>query len=253
MSTKNKIQLPRSSASADPTTTLFGEPIFIKPTHPKGDVIVFGKSPDLVTADAKSGVARFGGQWRKPNYFTAYVQSAGILIQHAVQNNALDDIALPAFYMQRHALELLIKRLLSWLYEVAEYRSELGEMSPGVPSKQQRESAKGSHNLKLLLANMLAASAASGFPDPPLELAELVQSISSFEMSNTWSRYEMSESNGEVLRHTNDEVVLPLVDFQYRLELVVLKTTYRFDGGDSYENNLYYEWESVARATGRVC
>ncbi len=118
--------------------TQFEEPAFFKPTHPKGDVIVFGTSPELEIEDSKSGLARFGGFWRAPDYLTAYVRSAEILIEHAAKTNALDDIALPAFYMQRHALELLIKRLLSWLYEAAEYRSELGQASTWAPSARQK-------------------------------------------------------------------------------------------------------------------
>jgi hypothetical protein len=168
---------------------LFDEPAFIKPTHPKGDVIVFGKSPDLEIADAKSGVARFGGLWRTPSYFAAYVRSAEILIEHAAQNNTLDDIALPAFYMQRHALELLIKRLLSWIYEAAEYRSELGQASAWAPSARQTKASRRSHNLTRLLDDLRSSSKASGFPELSSELGELVQ-------------------------HIAEEVVLPLVEFQ---------------------------------------
>ena len=233
--------------------TQFEEPAFVKPTHPKGDVIAFGKSPDSEIEDAKSGVARFGGFWRTPSYFTAYVRSAGVLIEHAAKTNELDDIALPAFYMQRHALELLIKRLLSWLYEAAEYRLELSQASTWAPSMQQKKALKRSHNLTRLLNDLLSSSKASGFRDPPIEFCELVQSIGQFEKSETWSRYAVSETkDGTMVRHIDEEVVVPLVEFQRRLDLVVSKITYRFDGESSYENDLYYEWESVARATGRA-
>lgn len=231
----------------------FEEPAFVKPTHPKGDVIVFGKSPELEIEDAKSGLARFGGFWRTPSYFTAYVRSADILIEHAAKTNALDDIALPAFYMQRHALELLIKRLLSWLYEAAGYRSELGQASTWAPSAQQKKAFKRSHNLTRLLNDLLSSSRASGFQDPPIELCELVRSIDELEKSETWSRYAVSETkDGTIVRHIDKEVVVPLVEFQRRLEFVASKIAYRFNGEDSYENELYYEWESVARATGRA-
>ncbi|MGH8551097.1 MAG: hypothetical protein ACRERU_21335, partial [Methylococcales bacterium] len=220
--------------------TLFDEPAFIKPTHPKGDVIVFRRSPDLEIADTKNRVARFGGLWRTPSYFIAYVRSAEILIEHAAQHNTLDDIALPAFYMQRHTLELLIKRLLSWLYEAAEYRSELGQSCPAMPSTHQRKNFKRSHNLSRLLNNLRVTSKAFGFPEPPDELAELVQRIGEFEKSDTWSRYEVSESkDGGIVHHIQKEIVLPLVDFQRRLELVVSKTAYQFNGHEAYENDLY--------------
>lgn len=233
--------------------TIFDEPVFIKPTHPKGDVIVFGKSPELEIADAKNGVARFGGVWRTPSYFTAYVRSAEILIEHGKQHNILDDIALPAFYMQRHALELLIKRLLSWLYEAAEYRAELGHSSPAVPSTTQKKRLKRSHNLLTLLNDLRSASSAYGFSDPPAELADLVQRLAEFEKSETWSRYSESESkDGCIIRHIEKEIIVPLVDFQRRLDLVVSKTTYQLNGEDIYENELYFAWESAARATDRI-
>lgn len=232
---------------------LFEEPAFVKPTHPKGDVIVFGKSPDLEVEDTKNGVARFGGLWRMPSYLTAYVRSAGILIEHAAKFNELDDIALPAFYMQRHALELLIKRLLSWLYEAAEYRSELGQTSTWTPSERQKQAFKRSHNLTRLLNDLHSSSHALGFQDSLVELRELVQSITQLENSDTWSRYEVSETKkGTIVRHIEKEIVVPLAEFQHRLELIVSKITYRFDGEDSYENELYCAWESAARATGRV-
>jgi len=231
---------------------LFDEAAFIKPTHPKGDVIVFGKSPDLEIADAKSGVARFGGSWRTPSYCTVYVRSAGILVEYAAQNNILDDIALPAFFMQRHALELLIKRLLSWIYDAADYRSELGPSSAWVPSAEQKKAFSGSHNLKSLLDDLRLSSRESGFPELPAELGELVQHIGTFEKSDTWSRYEVSKKKDRIVKHIEKEVVLPIVEIQCRLELVVSKTTCRFDGEDAYENALYYEWECAARAAGRA-
>lgn len=231
---------------------LFDEPAFIKPTHPKGDVIVFGKSPELEIADAKSGVARFGGSWRTPSYCIAYVRSAEILVEHAAHNNTLDDIALPAFYMQRHALELLIKRLLAWIYEAAAYRLELGQSSAWAPSAKQKRDFSESHNLTRLLDDLRLSSKASGFPELPSELGELVKRIGAFEKTDSWSRYEVSKIKGGIVRHIEEEVVLPIVEIQRRLELVVFKTTYRFDGEDAYENVLYYEWESAARATGRA-
>lgn len=230
---------------------IFDEPAFMKPLHPKGDVIVFGKSPDLEIADARNGVARFGGLWRTPSYFTAYVRSAGVLIEYATEQNILDDIALPAFYMQRHALELLIKRLLSWLYETAEYRAKVGQSSPALPSAKQKKNFKRSHNLSVLLNDLRSTSKAAGFAEPPSELTELVQRFGELEKSDTWSRYSASErKDGEVIHHVDKEVVIPLVDFQRCLELVVSKTAYKFDGEDAYENELYFAWESAERAIG---
>ena len=66
------------------------------------------------------------------------MKSAPILANQGVRARILDDIALPAFYMQRHALELLIKRLLLWLYELVDFQSVIGEALRSV-QKANRE------------------------------------------------------------------------------------------------------------------
>lgn len=232
---------------------IFDKPVFIKPLDPKGDVLMFGKGPELELADANNGVARFGGDWRTPSYFFAYLRSARILIEHGVQNGTLDDIALPAFYMQRHAFELLAKRLLSWVYQLAEYRLELQRDCQPVLSKKQRERFDRSHKLSDLLRDLKSSCMRFGFREPPAELEQLAREIEKFEKSDTWARYERSknEKDGVVL-HVQDEVVLPLVDLQRQLEEVSSKVVYGFNGERRYENELYDHWLDALRATGRA-
>ncbi len=232
---------------------IFDKPVFIKPLDPKGYVVMFGKGPELDLADPQNGVARFGGAWRAANYFYAYLRSAGILIEHGVQNGTLDDIALPAFYMQRHAFELLTKRLLSRVYELAEYRLELQPACQPVVSTGQRERFNRSHKLTELLRDLKSACRRLGFRQPPAELEQLAREIEKFEKSDTWARYERStnEKDGVVL-HVQDEVVLPLVDLQRQLEEVSSKVVYGFNGERRYENELHDHWLDALRATGRA-
>lgn len=221
----------------------FDPRIYIKPAHPKGDVIVFGKAPELDLADAAAGVARFGGAWRSPSYLRAYVRAADVLVDHGATTNTLDDIGLPAFYMQRHALELLIKRLLSWVYQYAE---AIGDQA--VPSKSQRDRFKTSHSISKLLADLRMTCAHHGFAAPPEELCALVFEVESLEATETWARYESSESKAHgVVRHLEDEVIIPLASLQKKLEAVVTNHLFRLDGKDAYEHELYYAW---ADATG---
>lgn len=233
--------------------TKFDVPIFIKPSHPEGDVIVFGKGPDLELEDGRNGIARFGGAWRTPSYFRAYLRSAAILVKHSIDNHELDDVALPAFYMQRHALELLIKRLLSWLYELAEFRRELENKDQGVPSGKQKERLGNCHSLGSLLNDLQTTVEHFGFNAPPVELKALVNLMAEFEKTDTWSRYETSKAkHGVLIHHVRDEIVLPLTQIQQQLELVALKTAFQYAGEDAYENEIYNEWLFAARATGRA-
>lgn len=225
----------------------FDPPIYIKPAHPKGDVIVFGKSPELELADAANGIARFGGAWRSPSYFQAYLRAADILVSHGAATNTLDDIGLPAFYLQRHALELLVKRFLSWVYEYAEITG-----NNEVPNKDQRERFKRSHCTSKLLEDLRSTCRHHGFSEPPEELGALVKEIESFEASETWARYESSESKKHgVLHHLKDEAVVPLVALQKKLEAVATNLAFRFDGAESYENELYYAWSDATGAAER--
>lgn len=233
--------------------SIFDKPAYIKPSDPKGDVFVFGKGPELEGADARNGVARVGGLWRRPDYFRAYLRSAAVLIEHGVRHEELDEVMLPAFYLQRHALELLIKRLLSYLYEWAEFRVKLGYNWEGVPSNGQKDRFT-THGIHKLFQDLCRTCKHFKFTNPPLELAALVKKLTQFEKTETWSRYAQSKNHKDdtIIQHLEDEVEVPIVDLQRDLEFVASKITYRFDGEPAYENELYDHWADAARAVGHI-
>jgi hypothetical protein len=229
----------------------FETSVFIKPPDSRGNVIVFGKSPDIAASDSENGVARFGGTWRAPSYVLSYMKSAAILVDHGVREGTLDDIALPAFYMQRHALELFLKRLLSWIYDVADFRLRIGHDNRGVPTATQTDRYKRGHNLDSLLKDLRNTSTHFGFGEPPSEIAYLVRQVSSFEMTDTWSRYERSERKDKtVVHHVKKEVVLPIVDIQMDLETLYSNVAHKLEGEPTYECGLYEEWLRAARSAG---
>ena len=141
-------------------------PIYIMPTNPDGDVIIFGKGPNLESSDNEDGIARFGGLNRTPSYLIAYVRSAGILVNHGQQTKTLDDICLPAFYLQRHAVELLLKRLLYWIYEFAKFNNESDKLTENQLDRYAR-----SHNLSSLMNDLNAVCKLYKFSSPPEQLA----------------------------------------------------------------------------------
>ncbi|MDO9043283.1 MAG: hypothetical protein Q7U64_13250 [Desulfocapsaceae bacterium] len=232
---------------------IFSTPFYVKQPDENNDVLVFGKSPEQRNEDSVNGISRFGGLWRAPSYFNSYLRSARILIDHGVKTNSLDDIGLPIFYMQRHATELLIKRLLSWLYEIAEFRTELGQNCQDIPSNQQKKNFKKSHDLSQLFKDLSKVSEHLGLAKPPSELGEWVMELAKYEKTETWARYNQSETRDHmVIRHVQDEIALPLVDLQRRFEQVILNIEHRLYGEETYENELYDEWLCVARSLGKA-
>ncbi|MEX8499234.1 hypothetical protein [Leptothrix ochracea] len=190
-------------------------------------------------ADVENGVARVGGQWRTPSYLMAYVRSADVLVSHGKATNTLDDIGIPAFYLQRHALELLVKRLISWVYQYADAKGNTTN-----PDKTQRDRLKNSHRISLLLEDLHINCRHHGFNEPPECLRVLVDEVESYESSSaTWARYESSKSKKqEIIHHLDNEVAIPIVVLQEKLEMTVAKLIIGFDGVDAYEDELYHAW-----------
>jgi len=231
----------------------FDTPAFIKPTDPSGDVIVFGKEPVQEQQDLLNGVARFGGTWRTPSYQLAYQKAARMLIRHGISEKCLDDIALPAFYMLRHSLELLLKRLLYWLYEEADFQRErIGDKDDPL-SQGQRDRLSKSHNLRSLLRDLETASRQFRHGEPPPEISKAVEQLSAFELSDTWSRYEVTKSkDGKTLHHVKEEVEVPLLAICDVMEALKQTVGYRMDDDSTYECQLYEAWLFEARASGHA-
>lgn len=164
-----------------------------------------------------------------------------MLIAEGHKTNTLDDICLPAFYMQRHATELLLKRLLFWIYEYAKNRKLADQ-----PSNKKLDRLEGSHDLKKLHTDLNEACKLYDFAEPPTQLASFVAEIESFELSHTWSRYDSSGSEGRdgIIKHMQEEKVVPLVELQNKLEGLISTILFKFSGDEAYENDLYYAWEN---------
>lgn len=178
------------------------------PDEPAG-VFSWGKAPQLTESDALAGVARLGGQ-RTPNYCQAYLWSAGELLQTAMNKRLLDHHALPIFYLQRHAAELLLKAPLSLAVEVQKHRERLGIPASRFPTPGQAKRVHSSHNLMLLLKDLGAMLRDMQVGVIPQPLSEAVHQIVAIEKHATWARYEYSIQNDRLVHHMADEVIVPL-------------------------------------------
>lgn len=208
-------------------------------------VLMLGKSAELAHADAVNGDARFGGEWRHPNYLMAYAHAAGILVTHGKTTGTLDAIALPAFYMQRHTLELLVKRFLGLVYGYAEAAGRAD-----ILSKEQLKRPRNSHDLICLLSDLTRACQQLELALPPEELRDLIETMMKFEPTETWARYPNSGSKADWQNHTQDETVLPIVALQKNLEDVLKHVVFSLEEHEAYESLLYEAWANATGAHG---
>lgn len=227
----------------------FDEPLYVDP-HGRS-VMVGGKPVEQRISDLEAGIARVGGFWRHPNYFEAYLYSASLLIEQGRARGTLDEIGLPGFYLQRHAVELLLKELLGWLVYIADLRRQLW-ISEIAPSKELVADLRSSHNLQRLHKHLLDFAAVLSLSSPPAELGELIDDMKGIEITETWSRYSSSSkkiSSAWVgVQHIPEEVKIPIVKFQERLGKISVLVVSRGGFGDSYEDRLYEVWAGLSAA-----
>ena len=227
--------------------------IYLKSSNQDDEVILFGKSPEQDAEDLRNGVARFGGDWRQPSYARAYLRAARVLIHEGQEKKDLDQLGLPIFSLQRHALELFLKQLLGSLYDVAKMRFELyqsKEDKKNLPSNHALKRLTTSHSLLALNSDLQHASASLKVEGYPSELQSLINDIKKYESHYTWSRYPRSGAAG-VNVHLKAEVALPIVEIHQRLERVVQKAAFDVDHDqetETFETSIYYEWNSLMQS-----
>ena len=216
-------------------------------------VMIGGKPPEMVKSDLDAGVARLGGFWRHPNYFESYLYSASVLIERGRTTGTLDEVGLPGFYLQRHSIELLLKELLGWLTSISELRNQLGR-SDSKPSDELLRDMRRSHDLVGLYGHVIELADMLNLSPPPDELGSLISEMETLEITETWSRYRSSskkqKNSGARLHvdHIPDEVVIPIVEFQERLDTITCLTSSREAFGDTYEDELHEVWSELNAA-----
>ncbi|MBX9794731.1 MAG: hypothetical protein K2Y02_10580 [Burkholderiaceae bacterium] len=187
--------------------------------------------------------------WRAPSYTRAYIRAAEALVTHARTSGTLDELGLPIFYLQRHALELVLKQLLHWVHEVNIYRSRRGGGSAGDRGGGQTPVGLA-HTHAHLFEDLAAISGRLVLPAPPEKLKAIVRQMEGFETATTWSRCSESVNGGAKVRHVEDEVALPVVDLQRDLEAVEATLLHDVNDEEKDESHLYFEWLDEARAAG---
>jgi hypothetical protein len=195
---------------------------FIGASEPAG-VLAWGKSPEQTEKDLAAGVARLGG-FRAPNYGQAYLLAANTLLSTALEKKTLDHHAVPIFFLQRHAAELMIKAPLQLGIDVQKYREKLGHPRPQFPSRKQAERADSWHGLHDLLTDLEDMTSKLGVGDVPDAVRSAIAEVLAVERrQHTWSRYsydwdKLPDGKKTLRLHMKDEVVMPLGKIQNLLQ-----------------------------------
>ncbi|WP_432415206.1 hypothetical protein ACRHM7_17880 [Chromohalobacter israelensis] len=224
------------------------EPFYATGPTTGSNVYVGGKPPGVAVDDFQKGLARMGGFWRHPSYLESYLTASSLLIAQGTERQDYDDIGLPAFYLQRHATELLLKQLLRWCIDIIELKSALAPSTGHrVPSKCCR-ALERSHDLNELLKALQRTAKLAGENPPPDNLTDLVDSLTGVEADDHWSRYDHGLNKGERHTHHKTETTIPIVKLQKLLEEAVGSTIYRSMGVETYEDELHTTWSGLNSA-----
>jgi hypothetical protein len=138
------------------------------------------------------GIARFGG-WGRPTYSMSYALAARRLFDAA--GDQLDELAIPCFYLQRHALELALKDLLSLVDSVerdaATLQEARGERVTAKPlTSDERQCLTTQHSLSKLVEMLDRVLQRASRGHVPAGWKKLVRGYESFERgSHERSRY----------------------------------------------------------------
>jgi HEPN domain-containing protein len=193
----------RSKAALSSTgVDIYARPYGVGPIEQNGAVI----APDGMRALSRHDIS--------------YLRAARELLD----SGSMADVALPIAYLQRHALELALKGLLSASYEVAELRERLNANRTLPKATKQ---VQATHDLRALLDLLRQALTKIGFAVPQLVI-EAVNALHEMEvrklpnqqpeaMPDVW-RYEKARRKKAEVCSIPAQLVLPLRKHQERLE-----------------------------------
>lgn len=219
--------------------------IYLKKSNKETEILTFGKSEEVSKKDTKEGLSRFGGFMRQPSYSQAYLKSAKIVRDQAVEAEELDELGLPVFYLVRHSVELKIKDLLEMVYDILDMTRQLYPDRPSIdsfPSNGQRNRLKKSHDLDSLFKDLKKSCIYLNVDVPEKHFSDVINIILEHEINPTWSRYSKSDKGS----HTSEQVIIPIVQLTENIESLFGALAYdKPDDSESLETELYFMFSSL--------
>jgi hypothetical protein len=199
----------------------------------------FHSGPRRPTKSRTKGSAHFGGTFEGfdfPGYAAVYVAAARAVFDAGVAGakREFDHLARPCIYLQRHALELMIKDLRDLALAILESRDAVDTEREYKPPKPTH-----GHDLVKLVAAATTAVAQAGwtFPD---EISRLARELAALEQGDeTRLRYAKgARGDFENQRSFSHAVNVPVEDWQRRLEAINRSLTPRMSVKEGEETFL---------------
>lgn len=187
----------------------------------------------------------------QPDFHRAYLTAAGRLFaDFETQSSVKSEDALPVFFLQRHALELLIKNCLRVVYQLMLVEHKLGCRSEP-PCQCKLERASENHNLNVLSKDLKAVLFFDNDSDSEgmLRLETLVAKMHSVDCRSTWSRFPEIDKKTCETRYINP-TVLDLKFYQQEIE--VLSAVLWGSDSDFYDAMLWKYHEAWNACMGEL-
>lgn len=174
-------------------------------------LVIGGGSP---AGGATSG--RVGG-WLQPNLGLSYLLAARHVLEAGERERRLNEVVLPAAYLQRHAMELALKGVLDAAYSLRRDEDWLERLKTDPKAKPgEAQKVPEKHPLNFLVSKIRDALVAVRHPAMPDEVAAMAERLTEVEGSEpTRTRY-LTLRNGE--QSFPKAVVLPVGETQDDLE-----------------------------------
>ena len=149
----------------------WGENLFQAPDpHAVRPVLLQARPPiyeGIMLAGAR--VPRIGGWLRQPSLGRSYLLAARHVIESGERENRVGEVCLPAAYLQRHALEVELKYLLSAAYSIERDRKMYFALDDDITSRLSVKEPPETHEfqplLKLLHAALVEIDFQQSLPD----------------------------------------------------------------------------------------
>jgi hypothetical protein len=192
---------------------------------------IYGKI--FLMGSSKRDEATLSGRWRRPHLGLSYLLAARHVIAAGQASSGLSDVALPAAYLQRHALEVELKWWLSVLCEISR-SSQWLDLLRNDPNADPPPEAPVplTHSHLELCARLEAAVKVARWPDPmPPAVRDVAEQVAR-EEADAPERYRYDRvkvSGSKVLEDAfKKRTRLPIVETQHALE-DVFRDVFHFD------------------------
>ena len=167
--------------------------------------------------------AAVGGIWTEPDLALSYLLSARYVIEASQRDRCLSEVALPAAYLQRHAMEVALKDILATVYGIGRYRSwrELLERDPNALAPVEKL-VPFEHSLLLLRDALQKELNEQGLEAGSEAVEGICERLAVAENgAPDRYRYNKVKQKGKPLEDAfPEQVLLPVVEMQRDLEEV---------------------------------